>query len=131
MFSGHLAFLHVRPDVHHEVASLGAGDFGLGGRMSAAMAEMEQDADAQEACGRGGVAAFCDREGVPVVEASGGPGVSAEWLTELGSQPAWLAAHGRAADLIVMGRRAEGRSVALDVLETVLMETGTPGPDRL
>jgi nucleotide-binding universal stress UspA family protein len=127
LFGAHLAFLHVRPDVHHHIASLAAGDMGLGTRANAAMAAMEQTADVREHAAAAAWRAFCDREGVPLVEApSAAQGVSAEWLTEVGSQPAWLAAHGRAADLIVMGRRAEGRSVALDVLETVLMATGRP-----
>jgi hypothetical protein len=91
------------------------------------MAAMKDTANAQEHAAETAWRAFCAREGLPLVEApSAAPGVSAEWLTEVGAQPAWLAAHGRAADLIVMGRRAEGRSVALDVLETVLMDTGRP-----
>jgi hypothetical protein len=28
LFGGHLGFLHVRPDVHHVIASLAAGDTG-------------------------------------------------------------------------------------------------------
>ena len=32
LLGGHLAFLHVRPDVQHEVASFAAADFGMGSR---------------------------------------------------------------------------------------------------
>lgn len=126
LFGSHLAFLHVHRDPHHDIASLGAGHFGLGFRASAALADLQQQADAQEHAAEAAWRAFCGRENVPVVEAPGTPGISAEWLTEAGALAPWLAAHGRAADLIVMGRRGEGQTIALDVLEAVLMEAGRP-----
>jgi nucleotide-binding universal stress UspA family protein len=51
---------------------------------------------------------------------------SADWRTETGDEPYWLAEHGRAADLVVVGRARDGESVAMDILEAALMGTGRP-----
>src|SRR6185312_439072 len=126
LFRGHLAFLHVRPDVRREIASLEAGDISVGARIGWTMATLEAQADAREHAAEAAWRAFCERERIPLIEAPTDQGLSAEWLIEVGSPPAWLAAHGRAADMIVIGRRGEGRSVTLDVMETVLLETGRP-----
>jgi nucleotide-binding universal stress UspA family protein len=45
---------------------------------------------------------------------------------EAGDESQCLAAHGRTADLTVLGRAREGGKVALHLLETVLLETGRP-----
>jgi nucleotide-binding universal stress UspA family protein len=45
---------------------------------------------------------------------------------ETGDEPSWLAEHGRASDMLVVGREREGEPVAMDVLEAALMVTGRP-----
>ena len=51
---------------------------------------------------------------------------SADWRTETGDEPYWLAEHGRAADLIVIGRPHDGEAVAMDMLEAALLGSGRP-----
>ena len=48
LLDGHLAFLHVRPDLQRQIAGSSAGDFGLGTSMDNTFEEMEKDADARE-----------------------------------------------------------------------------------
>ena len=69
---------------------------------------------------------FCERNELPISSDLSTRLPSAEWQTEVGEEPAWLAAYGRAADLLVVGRAREGKTVAMDVLVACLMETGRP-----
>lgn len=126
LLNGHLAFLHVRPDVQQEIAAFAAADFGMGAGIEHAMADMEQEADAHEHAAIDAWHAFCRQEGVTAGEAPSAEGVSAEWLNEVGSLAAWLAEHGRAADLVVVGRGRDNGVIGLDVMESALMETGRP-----
>jgi nucleotide-binding universal stress UspA family protein len=125
-FGSHLAFLHVRPDVRQEIAAVAATDMTLGGGLESSMASMEAEADAREHGAEQAWRQFCLEEGIRLAETPGLPGISAEWLSEVGSLPAWLGAHGRAADLVVTGRGREGGAIAMDVMETALLETGRP-----
>ena len=132
-FGSHLAFLHIRPDVHHDLAAVAAGDVAIGGGLDAVLVERETAADRMEHAAEDAWRAFCVAEGIRLAETPAEPGVTAEWLSEVGSEAAWLVAHGRAADLIVMGRVREG-GVALELLEAALLDTGRPvliAPDNL
>lgn len=126
LLGGHLAFLHVRPDVRQDIAAFSTSDFGMGTGIDRAMTEMEQDADAREHDAAVAWRDFCGREAIPLSRTPSTVRVSAEWLTETGNMPAWLAAHGRTADLVVTGRAGENGLVAMEVMETVLLETGRP-----
>ncbi len=136
LLGGHLAFLHVRPDVQHEVASFAAADFGMGAGIETAMEALEREATARERAAEQAWHAFCRREGVAPGDLPGTGTVSAEWLAETGSLPGWLATHGRAADLLVVGRGGDDGVVAMDVMESALLDTGRPvliasdGPPR-
>lgn len=126
LLDGHLAFLHVRPDVRQEIAAFAAGDFGMGTGIDHAMAELEQEADAREHAAAQAWQDFCRRQNVALSDSPELPGVSAEWLNEIGHMPAWLAAYGRAADLVVMGRGRENGIIAMEAMEMALLETGRP-----
>jgi nucleotide-binding universal stress UspA family protein len=126
LLHGHLAFLHVRPDVRQEIAAFAAGDFGLGTGIDTAMADLEHETDLREHAAAQAWQAFCQVEGVTLSDTPGHDGVTAEWLNGVGNLAAWLAEHGRAADLVVVGRGRENGGVALDVMESALMETGRP-----
>ena len=53
-------------------------------------------------------------------------GISAEWISEVGAGPAWVAEHGRTADLIVAGRGQHDDGIAMEVLEAALINSGRP-----
>ncbi|MBV8397829.1 MAG: universal stress protein [Acetobacteraceae bacterium] len=138
LLDGHLAFLHVRPDLQRQIAGSSAGDFGLGTSMDNTFEEMENDADAREQAAVQIWKDFCDRNGVTLADQPCGDGVSAEWMNEAGDLNAWLVALGRTADLIVTGRGGDQGEIDLRLLEGALMETGRPvliatenPPDRL
>ena len=126
LLEGHLAFLHVRPDVHQEIAAFAAADFGMGTGIENAMADMEKEADAREHAAAEAWHAFCRQEAVTPDGSPGADGLTAEWLSEVGSLAAWVAEHGRAADLVVTGRGRDNGMLGLDVMESALMETGRP-----
>lgn len=126
LLDGHLAFLHVRPDVQQEVAAFAAADFGMGTGIERAMADLETEADSREHAAVQAWQAFCRDEAVTLSDAPGQGGISAEWLSEVGSPAVWLAEHGRAADLVVTGRGRDNGLISLDVMESALMETGRP-----
>ena len=123
---GHLEFLHVRIDVEQTLAATASGDISGGFGYHQIFDSLERDvADKQ----RRAELAFRDLWEREKLSISRDPSVdppSAEWQTEVGEEPAWLAEHGRAADLVVVGRAREGEAVAMDVLEACLMGTGRP-----
>ena len=69
---------------------------------------------------------FCERERLLVSADPSAALPSAEWRMETGDEPTWLAAHGRAADLVVVGRAHNGEAVDMGLLEAALMTTGRP-----
>jgi len=126
---GHLEFLHVRIDVEQTLAATASGDISGGFGYHQIFDSLERDvADKQ----RRAELAFRDLWEREKLSISRDPSVeppSAEWQTEVGEEPAWLAEHGRAADLVVVGRAREGEAVAMDVLEACLMGTRAPPAD--
>jgi nucleotide-binding universal stress UspA family protein len=125
-FASHLAFLHVRPDVRQEIATLAAVEVGAVSGVGDAMERMEQEGDQRERTAENLWRELCQRETIEVRDGPPFDGVSAEWIAEVGDTVAWIAEHGRAADLTIAGRAREGGGIAMDVLEAALMDTGRP-----
>jgi nucleotide-binding universal stress UspA family protein len=125
-FESHLAFLHVRPDVRQEISALAASEVGAVAGIADTMDRMEHDADAHERAAEAAWRDLCEREQITMRRAPPVAGVSAEWRCETGMQDALVAEHGRAADMLVVGRARAGGGIALDVLEAALMNTGRP-----
>jgi nucleotide-binding universal stress UspA family protein len=125
-FESHLAFLHVRPDVRQEISALAASGVGAVAGIADTMDRMEHDADAHERAAEAAWRDLCEREQITMRRAPPVAGVSAEWRCETGMQDALVAEHGRAADMLVVGRARAGGGIALDVLEAALMNTGRP-----
>jgi len=125
-FGSHLAFLYVRPDVRQEIAALAAAEVGAVSGIGDTMERMEQEADRREHAAEREWRALCQREQLTVRDGPPFDGVSAEWIGEVGIDAAWVAEHGRTADLIVAGRGRAGGGFAMEVLEAALMDSGRP-----
>jgi nucleotide-binding universal stress UspA family protein len=125
-FSAHLQMLHVRIDAAAmavTMSSEGGGSALVGGLLEG----LEEDADRREQRSRDVFGQFCAREGLPIAEAPpAADGPSAQWLREVGAEPYWMTEYGRAADLIVIGRAANGAAVAPETIETALIDSGRP-----
>ena len=87
---------------------------------------VQDEVEARQGRAHAAVAAFCAREQVKLEDTPVAGAPSAEWFVEAGDEPQCLAAHGRTADLTVLGRVRDGEKVALHLLETVLLESGRP-----
>jgi nucleotide-binding universal stress UspA family protein len=127
VFVAHLEFLHVRPDATATavaIASDGGGATMLGGLVD----RLEEDADRREERAKQSFRDFCDREGLALCDAPPGPqGPSVRWLREVGAENYWVAEHGRAADLLVIGRSTEDDDGgSLDTIEGALIDSGRP-----
>jgi nucleotide-binding universal stress UspA family protein len=125
-FGSHLAFLYVRPDVRQEIAALAAAEVGAVSGIGDTMERMEREADQREHATELQWRALCRREQLTVRDGPPFDGVSAEWIGEVGADAAWVAEHGRTADLIVAGRGQVGGGFAMDVVEAALMDSGRP-----
>jgi nucleotide-binding universal stress UspA family protein len=125
-FSAHLEFLHVRVDAAAlavTMASEGGGATMVGGLVE----RLDEEADLREKRAREIFDQFCARNGLAIAELPPGPaGPSAQWTRRVGVEPFWLVEHGRAADLIVIGRPADGDGIAPETIETALLESGRP-----
>jgi nucleotide-binding universal stress UspA family protein len=122
----HLEFLHVRTDVRQMLMAMTTADMSAGIGYDRILQTLEQDVAARQTKAELAFHDFCKREQLPVSSDLATRPPSAEWRTEIGDEPTWLAEHGRAADLVVVGRAREGEPVAMDVLEACLMATGRP-----
>ncbi|MFZ3238722.1 MAG: universal stress protein [Stellaceae bacterium] len=126
-FAAHLDFLHVRVDgaaMAVTMSSEGGGSVMVGGLVE----RLDEEAELREKQARALFDGFCLREGLAVADTPPGPpdAPSAQWLRQIGLEPYWVAEHGRAADLIVIGRAADGEGVAPETIETALLESGRP-----
>lgn len=122
----HLEFLHVRLDAQRALTAMATADMGGGVGFDGLLESLEQDAAARQKKAELAFRDFCEREKLSVSSDLSTNLPSAEWRMEVGDEPAWLAEHGRTADLLVVGRAREGEPVAMDVLEACLMATGRP-----
>jgi len=124
-FAAHLVFLHVRPDAAALAVSM-AADGGGATMVGGLVNRLEEEANQREEKARQLFQAFCEREGLALLDTPPAPGPSAQWLREIGAEPAWIAEYGHAADLLVIGRPGEDEGVSLDTLEAALLESGRP-----
>jgi nucleotide-binding universal stress UspA family protein len=122
----HLGFLHVRVNAAAVAATMAAD--GSGAAMITGLVDrIEEEAKQREERAKQQFERFCERERLTVSDSPGSqPGPSAEWLGEIGEEGYWIAEYGRAADLLVLGRPADGESIALDTIEKALLGSGRP-----
>jgi len=123
--AAHLGFLHVRLDMQHTAFGIAGGELG-GSGYGRVIDSVQDEVEARQGRAHAAVAAFCAREQVKLEGSPVAGAPSAEWFVEAGDEPQCLAAHGRTADLTVLGRARDGEKVALHLLETVLLESGRP-----
>lgn len=124
-FGAHLEFLHVRADATDVLMNMADGGIGGGAAVQAVIDRMDAEANTQAEAARREVDAMLATAGIPMREAPGGAGPSAEYRQELGSRSTFLAQYGRSADLVVMGRGTQDDGT-LETLEAALMDTGRP-----
>ena len=126
LFAAHLDFLHVRVDPATMAVALtpdGAGVAMVGGLVQS----LDEEADRREARARQLFEQFCAREALTIVDTPPGPsGPSAQWTRQIGAEPYWVAEHGRAADLMVIGRPADGDGVVPETIEAAVLDSGRP-----
>lgn len=122
----HLEFLHVHLDVQTMLVAMVPGDHGGGVSYHQLLVSLEQDVSDRHKAAETAFRAFCEQNRITI---SGDPSIelpSAELTTETGDEARWIAEHGRAVDLLVVARARDDEPVAMDVLESALMETGRP-----
>jgi nucleotide-binding universal stress UspA family protein len=127
-FDAHLNFLHVRVDAAAMAATM-AQD-GSGAAMITGLVDrIDEEASQREERGKQAFQRFCERERLPIMEGprpTGQPGLSAEWLREVGDESYWAVEHGRSVDLLVIGRPREDQGVSLDTIERAVLGSGRP-----
>jgi nucleotide-binding universal stress UspA family protein len=125
-FAAHLEFLHVRVDAASmavTMSSEGGGSVMVGGLVE----RLDEEAELRERRARDLFDRFCAREGLAVVDTPPGPTApSAQWVRQIGLEPYWVAEHGRAADLMVIGRPIDGEGVAPETIEAAVLDSGRP-----
>ena len=128
LLPAHLEFLHVRIDVQATLMAMAMASADVGGGIGYGeiLETLEQEGASRQKAAELAFRNFCERERVAASAAPSGALPSAELRVETGDEPTWLAEHGRAADLLVVGRMRNGEDVAMDVLEAALMATGRP-----
>lgn len=125
-WAGHLAFLHVRADVETSVLTAVGPDMMGSGGGAQIVARLEKDIAERERRAERRVRDFCAREEIPLEATPGVDRVSAEWRVETGDQGTWIAAYGRVADLLVVGRTRDDGTSGVGLLETALLRTARP-----
>jgi nucleotide-binding universal stress UspA family protein len=126
LFAAHLDFLHVRADPLAMAVAMTPD--GGGAAMTGGLVEsLDEEADRREARARQLFEQFCAREALAIVDAPPGPaGPSAQWTRQVGAEAYWVAEHGRAADLMVIGRPADGDGVIPETIEAAVLDSGRP-----
>jgi nucleotide-binding universal stress UspA family protein len=126
-FEAHLEFLHVRADAA-AIATTMASDGGGGAAMVGGLVEqLDDEVSKRAARAQALFEQFCAREGVAIADAPPAPtGASAHWTELTGAEAYSIAEHGRAADLMVIGRSADGEGVTPEAIETALLDSGRP-----
>lgn len=125
-YGTHLVFLYVRPDIEKLIVSTASGQTNGGIGVAELIGFMEQESLVRYEKAKAAVEAVCTQESVAMSAMPLDATPSAEWLMETGDEAQWLAAHGRIADLTVLGRLRENGSVPTDVLDAVLLDSGRP-----
>lgn len=125
LLDGHLAVLHVRPDVRRDIIAMAAGDMGSAAGLDTAIATMEQEANDRARAAEAAWQDFAKRNGIMPTESPCATSISYEWLTETGEEAGWLAEYGRTSDIVVVGR-GRGAGPGKGLMEAALMDTGKP-----
>lgn len=125
-WSSHLEFLHVRADVQRIVINMAAGGFCGATGLDQIVDRLNQEAIAKQEEAERRVWKFCRDEQIEISEALNIARPTAAWRAEMGDEPELLAAYGRAADLLVIGRAGRGDEVSKDILDASLVGTGRP-----
>jgi nucleotide-binding universal stress UspA family protein len=130
-FAAHLDFLHVRVDPAAMAVGM-AADGGGAAMVGGLVERLDEDADRHEARARQRFDEFCAGERLTIAEAPPGaagrsaPGPTAQWVRQIGVEPYWVTEHGRAVDLIVIGRPADGEGVVPETIEAAVLDSGRP-----
>lgn len=130
-FDAHLDFLHVAGDAV-ALATTMASDGGGAAMVGGLVERLDEEVNRREARARQMFEQFCAREGLAIADAAPTngsplpPGPSAQWTRRIGAEPYCIAEHGRATDLMVIGRSGDGEGVAPETIETALLESGRP-----
>jgi len=122
----HLGFLHVRQDPVNAAISMAGGSMDGGYGVGPLMETIEREDVVAEAAARAAFAAFCLAQRL---EGSAVPCAGHTMATlnvETGDEASCLIAHGRTADLVVLGRARGSEAVALGRLQDVLGGIGRP-----
>lgn len=136
-FAAHLDFLHVRVDP--AAMAVGMAVDGGGATMVGGLVErLDEAADRREARARQLFDEFCAGERLTVADippptdttpgaaGSSTSGPTAQWVRQIGTEPDWVAEHGRAADLMVIGRPVDGEGVVPETIEVAVLDSGRP-----
>ena len=136
-FAAHLDFLHVRVDP----AALAVGmavDGGGATLVGGVVERLDEEADRREVRARQRFDEFCAAERLTISDTPPGaaaapgaagpsaPGPTAQWVRQIGVEPYWVAEHGRAADLMVIGRPIDGEGVVPETIEAAVLDSGRP-----
>lgn len=125
-FAAHLDFLHVRVDAAAMAVSM-ASDGGGATMVGGLVERLDDEAGRREARAEQLFRQLCEREGVAIADAPPGPsGLTAQWTSQAGAEPYWIAEHARASDLVVIGRSGDGDGVAPETIEAALLDSGRP-----
>ena len=122
--SGHLLFMHVRPDVERLLVPVVSAEFGGGSGIAELVEALQSEAIVRQERAKTAMQSFCKNAGIATSSTPGERTVTAEWREAVGDEADQLAKAGRAADLLVLGRIWGERSP--QVLNTVLIESGRP-----
>ncbi len=130
-FDAHLDFLHVRVDAATIATSM-ASDGGGAAMVGGLVERLDDEASRREERARRRFDEFCAREALALAETppdtpgTSPSGPSAQWTLRSGAEAYWVAEHGRATDLMVIGRLADGEGVMPETIEAALLDSGRP-----
>jgi len=136
-FAAHLDFLHVRVDPAAMAVSM-AVDGGGATLVGGLVERLDEEADRREARARQRFDEFCAGERLTIADTPPGagipsgaagpsaPGPTAQWVRQIGVEPYWVAEHGRAVDLMVIGRPDDGEGVVPETIEAAVLDSGRP-----
>ncbi|MGH7046081.1 MAG: universal stress protein [Stellaceae bacterium] len=125
-FGAHLDVLHVGIDAA-ALATTMAVDGGGAAMVGGLVEQLDEDMRGRETRARRLFEEFCAREGVTITDTPPGPsGPSAHWIRRTGAEAYCIAEHGRATDLMVIGRPGDGDGVTPETIETALLDSGRP-----
>ena len=125
-FDAHLDILHIRVNSAAIAASM-ASDGGGATMVGGLVERLDEEAARRETQARQMFDQFCGREGLAIVDTPPGPaGPTAQWTRQIGAEAYWVPERGRAADLILIGRPADGEGIAPETIEAALLDSGRP-----